>query len=487
MFKFLSKLKNFATKKTGTKLMMGINPHRLTASEMRAYWGDAHGMSADGWITPDMRKTWRNIARYETNCNSYARGLILTLADVGIGTGARLQLLTEDEKYNSQVEQEFAAWSEAINLGDKLKTLRKAKCIDGESFAIIVNNPKVKHKIKIDLKIVESDRVTTPYPDIEKKSVDGIHYDEYGNPTHYDVLKEHPGSLSFNSFNEAEKIPAEFMLHWYRQDRPEQSRGLTELLPSLPLFALLRRYTLSVIDAAEAAASVAAIFHTYQNDPIETLNVDGGNDYDTKNPKTIEFQRKMGIFAPVGWDITQLKAEQPTTTYQMFKREIIAEIARCLEIPINIALGDSSNYNYASGRLDHQTFHKSIKNEQNQCEKVVLFPLLEVFYLDGIRSGVFQEYGIEQISSQYARFYWDGFEHVDPTKEAEAASLRVTSRQTNHSIECARNGYDWEDVFRQLAREQKLAKELGLTEPELIKIPSKNNKDNKNDKKDSDE
>jgi lambda family phage portal protein len=469
MFKFFTKLKN-----TAASFIMNARPHRLTVNEERAYWGDANSLSANGLITPEMRQTWRNRARYEANCNSYARGLVLTLADVGIGTGARLQLLTQDEKYNSQVEQEFAAWSEAINLGDKLKTLRKAKCVDGEAFAMIVNNPKVRHKIKIDLRIIECDRVTTPYPNIEKQKVDGIHYDKYGNPEYYDVLKEHPGDISFKSFNDAEKVPAEFMLHWYRQDRPEQSRGLTELLPSLPLFALLRRYTLAVIDAAETAASVAAVIHTQSGaSDVRTLNIDGKEDYDTQNPKTLEIQKKMGVFLPTGWEMNQLRAEQPTTTYSMFKREVISEIARCLEVPINIALGDSSNYNYASGRLDHQTFHKNIRNEQDQCEKVVLFPLLEVFYLDGIRKGIFHEFGINQISSQYARFYWDGLEHVDPVKEANAAQIRITSRQTNHSIECARQGLDWEDVFRQLAREQKLAKELGLEE---IKLPQNKNK-----------
>ncbi|MDR1291743.1 MAG: phage portal protein, partial [Planctomycetaceae bacterium] len=404
MFNIFNTIKSAA--RNTAKFIMSTSPHRLTSSEEKAYWGDAHGYSADGMITPEFRRTWRNRARYETNCNSYARGLVLTLADVGIGTGARLQLLTEDKNYNSRVEQEFAAWAETINLGQKLKTLRKAKCIDGEAFAIIVNNPKVKHEVTMDLRIIESDRVATPYPTFRQR-VDGIHYDKYGNPESYDVLKEHPGSLFFSLFNEIESIPAEFMLHWYRQDRPEQSRGVTELMPSLPLFAQIRRYTLAVIEAAETAANIAAVV-TANGSDARTMDFFKDNEYDSNNPKSIELRRNQGLFLPTGWDIHQLDAKQPATNYQMFKREILSEIGRCLQIPTNIILGDSSNYNYASGRLDHQIFYKSIKNEQEHCEKIVLFPLLEMWYREAVRVGLFKDFGISQISSQYARFYWDG-------------------------------------------------------------------------------
>ena len=136
-------------------------------------------------------------------------------------------------------------------------------------------------------------------------------------------------------------------------------------------------------------------------------------------------------------------------------------------------LGDSSNYNYASGRLDHQTFFKNIRNEQSHCEKIVLFPLLEKWYWEGIRIGLFREYQAPNISSQYARFYWDGIEHVDPLKEANAASKRIEANVTNLSIECAKIGQDWEDVLVQRAREQQRMKELGLNP--VFKITNRRN------------
>ena len=43
--------------------------------------------------------------------NSYARGIALTLANDVIGTGPRLQMLTDEAKANRQIEAEFAAWA----------------------------------------------------------------------------------------------------------------------------------------------------------------------------------------------------------------------------------------------------------------------------------------------------------------------------------------------------------------------------------------
>ncbi|MDR1922806.1 MAG: phage portal protein [Planctomycetaceae bacterium] len=419
-------------------------------------WRNADNYSPDAANTPEVRRTLRNRARYETANNSYARGLVLTLADACIGTGARLQMLTTDAKFNSVVETEFTAWAEAIVLGEKLQTMRKAKCVDGEAFGVMIRNPRVHGDVKIDLRIIEADRVTTPYPDFKQK-VDGINYDKYGNPISYTILKEHPGdSFLGKILSETETVSANFVIHWFRKDRAEQSRGISELTSVLPLFSQLRRYTLAVIAAAETAADFAAVIHTNMPANGEAAAVEYG--------KHIELEKRTATVLPEGWNIDQIKAEQPQTTYQMFKREILTEIGRCMNTPANIILGDSSNYNYASGRLDHQTFFRSIKIEQNSCDNFVLYPLLSVWYADAVNVGIVPEKIDVAEIKKYAKFFYDGHEHVDPIKEAKAAAERINAKISNLAIENARLGNDWEEVVEQFAREQKKLKTLGIDE-----------------------
>ena len=246
-------------------------------------------------------------------------------------------------------------------------------------------------------------------------------------------------------------IPAASIIHWFRKDRPGQSRGLPDILPALPLFAQLRRYTLAVISAAESAANIAIFMKT--NTPA------GGEAAEVEPMTEMEFSPNMAVFGPEGWEPTQIRAEQPATTYDMFKREILNEIARCISMPYNVAAGNSSGYNYASGRLDHQTYYKSIRVEQAHCEAVVLDHIFDAWMSEAVK--VYPELaGLDDWPHQW---FWDGHEHVDPAKEASAQAQRLASNTTTLASEYAKQGKDWESELRQRAKEVALMQELGLT------------------------
>ena len=149
----------------------------------------------------------------------------------------------------------------------------------------------------------------------------------------------------------------------------------------------------------------------------------------------------------------------------MFKREILNEIARCLNMPYNIAACNSSGYNYASGRLDHQTYYKSIRVDQSHCETVILDRILDAWLAEAVK--VFS-IGISIDSQAGAgvfphQWFWDGHEHVDPAKEASAQATRLASNTTTLASEYAKQGKDWETELRQRAKEVALMRELGLT------------------------
>ena len=59
-------------------------------------------------------------------------------------------------------------------------------------------------------------------------------------------------------------------------------------------------------------------------------------------------------------------------------------------------------------------------------------------------------------------WFWDGVEHVDPAKEANAQATRLANQTTTLAVEFARQGRDWEQGLRQRAKELSLMNELGL-------------------------
>ncbi len=432
-----------------------------TTPENARHWANADELSANAANSLDVRRTLRCRARYEVANNCYALGMGLTLAHYIIGTGPRLQMLTGDSILNERLETGFHNWAKRIRLAAKLRTMRQARFQDGEAFALLVSNPGLLGPIKLDLQLVECDQFSDGRLKLfDVSEADGLRFDKWGNPATYEMLKNHPGS-KLALAEESVTVPAQHVIHWFRADRPGQYRGIPEITPALPLFAQLRRYTLAVVRAAEAVAEWTLFLKT--NSSAVT------DDGDNLGPTEIEegafypfpFDRGMMTTLPEQWEPFQLKAEQPCSTYAEFKRELLNEIARCILMPYNIAACNSSDYNYASGRLDHQSFFRFLEIEQDDAELIVLDRIFDAWCRDAM---LLSEYEIlRRISDLPHAWHWRGYEHVDPVKEANAQAIRLKNKTTTLATEYAKEGRDWESELRQRAREQKLEKELGLT------------------------
>ena len=106
----------------GMRLLRARYDAAVTNNDNHRHWANADGLSANAANSPEVRRVLRNRARYEIANNSYAKGISLTLANDVVGTGPRLQMLTEDGEANRRIELEFMRWSKAVRLAGKLRT-----------------------------------------------------------------------------------------------------------------------------------------------------------------------------------------------------------------------------------------------------------------------------------------------------------------------------------------------------------------------------
>ena len=441
---------------SGPRFLRGRYDASVTSPDNRRHWANADGLSASAANSREVRRILRERARYEIANNSYAKGITLTLANDVIGTGPRLQLLTPDASANRSIERAFSRWAQKIGLAEKLRTMRMAQTTDGEAFAVLVSNPALDNSVQLDLRLIEADQVTTPEPSLDPtaSAVDGIVFDDQGNPVEYHILRTHPGDGDAPLVQDFDRVPADSVIHLFRTDRPGQQRGIPEITSALPLFAMLRDYSLATLDAAKAAAYFAGILYTDspangEADAVEPLD-------------EIELDRNLLLTMPGGWKMSQLRSEHPSATYGEFKREILNEIARCLNMPFNVAAANSSGYNYASGRLDHQTYFKAIRVDQAHLECCVLNRILAA-WLDeaSLVPGLLPD-GLGPYADWSSQFFFDGHEHVDPAKEARAQAIRLDSHTTTLADEYARRGQDWETQLQQRAAELHRMRDLGL-------------------------
>jgi capsid protein len=390
----------------------GTNP------ELERYWSQADNRSPRAANDVSIRRRLRSRSRYECQeSNSFARGMLLTKQNDVIGVGPMLQVNTEDAELNKAIESRWAAWERAVCLPPKIRTLHGAKIGDGEGFAQRTFNAKLRDGVKLDLLLTEADLWTDPVQAAIPNEVDGIRFDEQGNPVSYRRLRQHPGDdIQYSDAWETDEIDADDVIHWFRADRPDQKRGIPEFTAALPLFAELRRYRLAVIAAAETAADFTAVM--YSDAPAF------GEDPDTSGEpfSPIDLERRAMLTLPAGWKMAQLKAEQPTTEFTAFSEAILCEIGRTAQMPLNLVSGTSREYNFASGRLDYLLYWSHCDVERYDFSLAVMDRIFQ-WWLDEalLEPGYLPKFGgIRDVPHEWI---WPPRRPVDEVKAAQADQI----------------------------------------------------------------
>lgn len=466
MFEWLSGLFKSAHPPRSRSDVRGFARPRIRAASYEAattgrnydnYYAYALDTSANAELTATIRKRIRNRARYELRNNCYARGMCDTKANYVVGTGPRMQVMIDDGDLASAIEAAWRKWVRDVAFDELLRQALVARYGDsGEAFVVFADGDS---QIPIEPVLIECDRIFAP-ADQSVKSDDGVVYDSLGRPVKYYVCDTHPGdtygqALTFTTY------PADVVAHVYRQIRPGQRRGIPDITPALPLFGNLRRFSMATLGAAETAADFAAVLYSDMSAQDQELNPLAPDMVDPFT--TYDIERNQAMTLPYGWKMSQFKAEHPNAQHWEFIRACINEAARCLEMPVSVALLNSERLNYASGRLDHQVFFKSIVIERQRICNQLVYPTIARF-LSFARLTI---PGLSMLSEIPYDVVWDGFQHVDPAKEATAAQTRLTSGMLSYSRYYAQEGLDWEEEFAQIAKEKTLMEELGITPEEV--------------------
>ncbi len=437
-----------------------------TTDENMRHWNNADGLSSDVANNPGVRTRLRNRSRYETANNSYCRSMVDTLAADVIGTGPRVQIHSGNEEADRWLEHEWLSWAREVRLADRLRTMRRAKAVDGEAVAILTTRRQLPTPVKLFLRPIECDRLSTPKAVFGDNEVDGIQFDNDGEPVRYSVLKHHPGGMTWGVFDEAQWYPARDVVHLFRHDRPEQHRGIPELTPALALFSQLRRFTLATLAAAETAADFAAVIQTAQL-PGEGYAADDSDGISPEPLDVFELSQRMVTVLPEGYQLGQVRAEHPTTTYGEFKREILAEAFASLCMPYNVGAHDSSGFNFASGKLDRLTYARTVSVERQEWDQLCNYRLFGAWFDEAILIPGYMPQGLlsgtPPLSQWDVVFHWDGLDDIDPAKAANARRVELETGQRSLPSIYADRGEDFE------AEMDRNAEALGLSLDEYRK------------------
>lgn len=451
----------------------------------RKHWLAADGLSANAANSPDVRYKLRTRSRYERANNGYAKGLIRARTNDTVGTGPRLQLDLPEEFVDPdfqrtvatgpppaadlarRVEKLWYEWWEANRLTDKLRVLADAEDTDGEAFALLVSTDSPR-PVKLGVRVIECDRVTTPdlFESETPNRIDGIRFDSSGEPTAYDILRRHPGDAggfsagSIASFGLAEydTVPAAQVVHLFEADRPEQCRGVPLLAAALPLYSMLRRHTLAELGAAELGAMIAGVIEN----PNAPADGSGEDATEFEAMDQIPFARNMLLNLAGGQTAKAFDGKQPAPGGNEFHARVLTEAGRSAGEMRNTATGSSADYNYSSGRLDHLPRQRGIEIRRDRWELNLLDRLHRAWFAEASLIPGYLPDGLPPFEEWEWGWQWDGFPSIDPLKDAKAQEVLKAIGLTTDARELAKEGIDWREHYRQLAREKKLRKELDI-------------------------
>ncbi|MFL9829130.1 phage portal protein, partial [Rhodoplanes sp. SY1] len=158
---------------------------------------------------------------------------------------------------------------------------------------------------------------------------------------------------------------------------------------------------------------------------------------------------------PLGDEIAINSSPRQTTAFPAFLTAFLQRVAAARGISYEQLAMDWSRTNYSSARAALNEVWRTITR---------MFAVLCEQVFDPIRYCVVEE-GVDRgyivipdelpdfwdVPAAYLNCRWigPGRGYVDPTKEAEAASIRMDGLMSTLQDECAEQGRDWEDVLDQ--------------------------------------
>lgn len=436
----------------------------LQREDHDTYWAKASGGSADAMASPEFRRLTRNRARMEVQNNAWLQGMLETYVSMVLGTGVRLQIIPEESSKSqlaaaNKVEKLWNEWVEETEYFTELRSMIFARVQDGESFGVLetaINDVPVQ----LQMRAYEADFFGDPwgrsaYLLDRNRWYDGIRFDSSRRAASYFKFKEHPGAyLSRGLGGDGSPIPADYVCHLLKKRRPGQSRALTELLAVLDLMVDLRRYRDAAVKAARKAANIS-VFIESNMEPGEADELEEGPF------TTIPLPQDAIMNLPDGWKGNAIKAEHPTMTYDAFTLAIMREAARCIPLPIAVATGDSSQMNYASGRLDKQAGDLVIDCDRKLLDRTCNNKTFREWYREAQSIPGF----LPRLGKFKVRWQYDGRRHVDPMKEANAVSKLSEANLLDEERYWSETfGLSLDEAYEAIARVREAKERHGLTD-----------------------
>lgn len=430
------------------KLQVAMNAHGYEAARSvrrQANWGTSgKSANAETWMAlPKLRERSRDLVRN----TPYAANAITTLATDIIGTGITPLL---DGDANAAARDAWKRFSDTCDFEGHtdfyglqnlaVRTMKES----GE--ALILKRIVRDYDSPLRLHVLEPD-----YLDDRKDRqlegggyiIQGIEFDKSHQRVAYWLYDRHPGDMSRTATSS--RVLARDVIHLYDKLRPGQARGVPIMAP-----VMLKMKDFDDFETAELVAKqVQACFSVFiqTNDGPEnftTIKNDGTDRLQEVRPGQVTYLKPgedaKSLAPPVspgadGYSIRQQRALSVGTG-----------------IPYELFTGDLSQVNYSSIKAGLNQYRA--KTDQQRYHVVI--PIL-------CRKAYGWHATVNQVAGPIPEWQPPAYPAVDAEKEFAATIMAVRAGLMSMQKAVSEQGYNFDEVMREIAEAQARYDELGIT------------------------
>jgi lambda family phage portal protein len=176
---------------------------------------------------------------------------------------------------------------------------------------------------------------------------------------------------------------------------------------------------------------------------------------------------------PKGYSVETFTPGMPGESYSPFTQDVKHELAAGLGVSYMSLTGDLKGTSFSSGRMGLGPERRRWRRKQEQMRDAFHTPLFRAWLRYASLSGALALTPAELAQVQAAAVWLlPGWDYVDPTKDADAHLTEVANTMNSRTAILAAKGRDFKTVARQVARERRFLKSLGLPEDTTLTPPA---------------
>lgn len=423
----------------------------------------------------------------------------------------KLKALGMDEtwgtEFSEEVEAKFSLWAESFNnwpdaarrntLTSMVRLAVGVYLKGGEVLATAEWSRDTDRPYRTAIQMIALDRLSNPSDQVYdmERTRGGVRLNSAGAPLGYYIRDASRGgmwdwkkSVSWSYVRARNSFGRPQVIHIMEQDRPGQTRGVSQLSAALKEMRITKRFrdiTLqnAVVNASFAAAieselPSAQVFETLGGGDVGSSIVNYAQQFLGAISAYAGNARNMqidGVKIPhlmPGTKLNMLPMGNPGGVGGEFEQSLLRYLAADLGVSYEQLSKDYSETNYSSARAGMTETWKFMQSRKRMVADRFATMVFRLWFEEAVNMGEITTMNARSVPNMYDGLNMEAFcecdwigasrGQIDELKETQAAILRIKNRLSTYEEEIGRMGKDWRPMFQQIAREQGVMKELEI-------------------------